>query len=65
MDAITITDINGKKQKMGEFILPEMTIEAQANSGLYFFNQYAPVITTILSAISTSISVLAVTGVIN
>lgn len=65
MDAITITDINGKKHKKGEFILPEMTIEAQANSGLYFFNQYAPVITTILSAISTGISVLAVTGVIN
>ncbi len=65
LDAITITDINGKKHKKSEFILPEMTIEAQANSGLYFFNQYAPVITTILSAISTSISVLAVTGVIN
>ncbi len=65
MDAITITDINGKKHKKTEFILPEMTIDAQANSGLYYFNQYAPVLTTILSAISTSISVLAVTGVIN
>ena len=42
-----------------------MTIDAKANSGLYYFNQYAPVITTILSAVSTSISVLAVTGVIN
>ena len=65
MDAVTITDINGKKHKKTEFILPEMTIDAKANSGLYYFNQYAPVITTILSAVSTSISVLAVTGVIN
>lgn len=65
MDAVTIIDINGKKHKKTEFILPEMTIDAKANSGLYYFNQYAPVITTILSAVSTSISVLAVTGVIN
>ena len=65
MDAVTIIDLNGKKHKKTEFILPEMTIDAKANSGLYYFNQYAPVITTILSAVSTSISVLAVTGVIN
>lgn len=64
-DAIVITDVNGKKHKKSEFIQPEMTIEAKANSGLYYFNQYAPIITTILSAVSTSISVLAVTGVIN
>ena len=61
-DAITITDVNGKKHKKSEFIQPEMRIEAKANSGLYYFNQYAPVVTTLLSAISTSISVLAVTG---
>ena len=64
-DAVVITDVNGKKHKKSEFIQPEMTIEAKANSGLYYFNQYAPIITTILSAVSTSISVLAVTGVIN
>ncbi len=64
-DAIVITDVNGKKHKKSEFIQPEMRIEAKANSGLYYFNQYAPIITTILSAVSTSISVLAVTGVIN
>ena len=64
-EAIVITDVNGKKHKKSEFIQPEMMIEAKANSGLYYFNQYAPIITTILSAVSTSISVLAVTGVIN
>ena len=65
LDAVTITDIDGKKHKKSEFIQPEMTIDAKANSGLYFFNQYAPVLTTILSAVSVSISVLAATGVIN
>ena len=64
-DAIVITDINGKKHKKSEFIKPEMTIEAKSNSGLYYFNQYAPIVTTILSAVSTSIAVLAATGVIN
>ena len=65
LDAVKITDVDGKKHKKSEFIQPEMTIEASANSGLYYFNQYAPILTTVLSAISTSISVLAATGVIN
>ena len=64
-NAIVITDVNGKKYKKSEFIKPEMTIEAKSNSRLYYFNQYAPIVTTILSAVSTSISILAVTGVIN
>lgn len=64
-NAIVITDVNGKKYKKSEFIKPEMTIEAKSNSHLYYFNQYAPIVTTILSAVSTSISILAVTGVIN
>ena len=63
-DAIVITDVNGEKHKKSEFIQPEMTIEAKANSGLYMFNQYAPIITSILSIVSTSISVMAVTGVL-
>lgn len=60
MDAVTITDVDGKKHKKSEFIQPEMTIEAKSNSGLYFFNQYAPVITTVLSLIATSLSAYAV-----
>lgn len=64
MDSVVITDVTGKKHKKSEFIQPEMTIEAKANSALYYFNQYAPVVTTILSTVSVSISVLAATGVI-
>lgn len=59
-DAVVITDTDGKKHKKSEFILPEMTIEAKSNSGLYYFNQYAPVVSTILSALATSLSAYAV-----
>lgn len=59
-DAVVITDTDGKKHKKSEFILPEMTIEAKSNSGLYYFNQYAPVFSTILSALATSLSAYAV-----
>lgn len=62
LDAVTITDVEGNKHKKSEFILPEMNIDAKSNSGLYFFNQYAPVLTTVLSLISTSISLLVVSG---
>ncbi len=62
--SVLITDVHGNEHKKDEFILPEMTIEAKTNSGLYYFNQYAPVITTLLSAISTSITIMVVTGVI-
>lgn len=62
--AITMTDINGKRLSKNDIITPETTIEAKTNSGLYYFNQYAPVLTTILSIISTSISLLVVSGAI-
>ena len=64
-DTISIIDINGKELSKTEYITPECTITAATNSGLYYFNLYAPVITTILSVITTAISVLAVTGVFN
>ncbi len=59
-DAVVITDTDGKKHKKSEFILPEMTIEAKSNSGLYYFNQYAPVVSTIFSVLATSLSAYAV-----
>lgn len=62
---IVITDIDGKKLSKKDPITPEATIEAVTNSGLYYFNLYAPIITTLISAVSTSISILAVTGVLN
>lgn len=63
LDAVEIVDINGDKHSKNDKILPEYTITAKSNSFLYYFNQYAPVITTILSVVGTTISVMAATGV--
>ena len=60
--AVDIIDADGKKLNKKSEITPETTITAETNSFLFYFNQYAPVITTILSAISTSLSIMAVTG---
>jgi hypothetical protein len=62
-DAVTIKDISGKVMKKSDAILPETVITAKTNAGLYYFNQYAPVFTTVLGLVSTLLSVLAVTGV--
>jgi hypothetical protein len=56
---ITITDMGGKRMKKTDSITPETVITASTNHGLYYFNQYAPVITTILSVVTTTISILA------
>ena len=55
--AIDITDVNGKKLSKADFITPESIINARVNSFAYHFNQYAPVITTTLTIVSTFISV--------
>ena len=57
-ETVSIIDINGDKVKKNEFITPESTITAKTNSFTYYFGIYAPVVTTILSAISTTISVI-------
>ena len=62
-DAIKIVDINGNQLSKTDIITPETTITAETNSGLYYFNLYAPVVTTVLTLISTTLSILAVTGV--
>jgi protein involved in polysaccharide export with SLBB domain len=62
-DAIKIVDINGNQLSKTDIITPETTITADTNSGLYYFNLYAPVVTTVLTLISTTLSILAVTGV--
>ena len=62
-DTVTIVDINGKELSKNDIITPETTITAATNSGLYYFNIWAPVVTTILSVISTTLSILAVSGV--
>lgn len=61
--AVEIVDAEGNKLSRNSEITPETTITAETNSFLFYFNQYAPVITTILSIISTSLSIMAVTGI--
>jgi protein involved in polysaccharide export with SLBB domain len=56
-EAVVIKDMSGKTMKKGDPITPETTITAQTNAGLYYFNQYAPMVTTFLSIITTFISV--------
>jgi protein involved in polysaccharide export with SLBB domain len=60
-DAVKIIDINGEKVTKSEYITPESIIDAKSNSFLYFFNQYAPILTTLLSVVGTTLSVIAVT----
>ena len=44
-----------------EFITPESIIIAESNSFTYYFNNYAPIITTLLSIASTVLTITAVT----
>ena len=59
--SVKIQDISGKKMRKTELITPETTITASTNSFTYYFNQYAPVITTVLSAVSTTVTILIAT----
>ncbi|WP_425358175.1 SLBB domain-containing protein [Treponema primitia] len=56
-EKVDIVDLAGKKLTKKDIITPETNITARANSGLYYFNQYGPVITTVLSVVSTFITV--------
>jgi protein involved in polysaccharide export with SLBB domain len=55
-EAVVIRDINGKTLRKDDPITPETTITARTNAGLYYFGRYAPVVTTVLSIITTFIS---------
>ncbi|MBQ0040097.1 MAG: SLBB domain-containing protein [Treponema sp.] len=59
---IKIIDLEGKKHGKSEPVLPEYTIQAESNSFTYYFSKYAPIITTCLSIVSTSIAVYAATN---
>ena len=61
-DAVVITDINGKKLSKKAIITPETNIEAKTNSFGYYFNQYAPVATTLLSIVTSILSIVAITA---
>lgn len=58
-DAIVIRDINGKKLSLNDPITPETNIKAKANSFTYYFGQFAPVVTTVLSIITAALSIKA------
>jgi protein involved in polysaccharide export with SLBB domain len=57
-----ITDMNGKRiNKEAVLIEPETMISVPANRFTVHFNQYAPVITTVLSICATVLTIYAVT----
>ncbi|AEF81737.1 polysaccharide biosynthesis/export family protein [Leadbettera azotonutricia] len=56
-ESVEILDISGKKLAKTSVIGPETTITAKANSFLYHFNQYAPILTTTLTIITTFITI--------
>jgi len=60
-DQVIITDINGRRLRITDPITPETVITARTNHVLFFFNQYAPVVTTLLTLISTTITVVLLT----
>lgn len=56
--SIKIYNIDGEKVRDDEIIYPEYTINAKTNNFLFQFNQYAPVVTTILSITTTLIALI-------
>lgn len=58
-ESVTITDITGNRLDKTDGIMPETIITAKTNHGLYYFTRYAPIITTILSIVGTTVSVIA------
>ena len=56
-EKLEIKDVNGNKLSKGDVIPPDATITVKANSFTYYFNMYAPIISTLLGIISTSVSI--------
>jgi protein involved in polysaccharide export with SLBB domain len=59
---IAITDLNKRKLKEDALIEPETIIWVPINRFTVYFNQYGPVITTILSIVTAVLTVFAITG---
>ena len=59
-DAVEIRDLNGKKLSKRDYITPETNIDAKSNSFGFFFNQYAPIVTTLLSILTSALSIVAI-----
>lgn len=58
---ITIKDKNNKRHSKSDPITPETTITAESTAFTYYFNKYAPLITTTLTAISTVLTIYIAT----
>ena len=55
--SVEIKDINGTKVKKSAVITPESNIIAKTNAFSYYFNQYAPIVTTVLNIVLTTVTV--------
>jgi protein involved in polysaccharide export with SLBB domain len=60
-ETVKITDLGGRSLSKKDYITPESIITASTNRFLYYFNQYAPIVTTILGIISTSVTIYIAT----
>jgi protein involved in polysaccharide export with SLBB domain len=58
---MTITDMNNRKLEQNALIEPETMINIPTNRFTAYFNQYGPIVTTILSIITTVITIFAIT----
>ncbi len=58
-ESINIRTANGERLRKIDTILPETMITANTNSGLYYFNQYAPMFTAVLSVVLSAVSINA------
>jgi protein involved in polysaccharide export with SLBB domain len=56
---VRVQNMFGEPMKTGEHIAPEFNIHAETNTFIYYFKEYAPVITTILSLTTTALTVYA------
>ncbi|MDR1248930.1 MAG: ligand-binding protein, partial [Treponema sp.] len=61
---ITITDMHNRTERLraDTLIQPETMIRVPTNRFTAHFNQYGPIITTILSIITTCLTIFAITG---
>jgi protein involved in polysaccharide export with SLBB domain len=62
MKSVSIADMAGKRLKKTDAITPETVITAKSNSFLYYFNQIAPVVTTVLTIFMTTWTLQATIG---
>ena len=59
MESVIIADMAGKRMKKTDAITPETVITAKTNSGLYYFQQFSPIVVTSLTIVLTFLSIRA------